>query len=47
MDGRSREASSQLLTTIQARLPAGDQSYFMVNRRRYQGTLQLIERFAI
>jgi SAM-dependent methyltransferase len=46
MDARSCEASGRLLTTIQARLPAGDQNYFMVNERRYQGTLHLIERFA-
>jgi hypothetical protein len=46
MDVRSSEASRQLLTAIHARLPAGHHGYFMVNQRRYQGTLHLIERFA-
>jgi SAM-dependent methyltransferase len=46
MDVGSPEALGQLLAAIQARLPAGHDGYFVVNRRRYQSTLQLIKRFA-
>jgi SAM-dependent methyltransferase len=46
MDVRSSETFGQLLAAVRACLPAGSEAYFLANERRYQGTLQLVERFA-